>query len=141
AAWVAFVARRPADLIHLEQDGVGVTIDKNAFHLLDVAAFFSFAPQLAAAAGEVNCPAGGKRFFVAFAIHIGEHQHLARLGILCDRRQEAAIAFGEIGNLCGLIGHGGLLTRWAKSAESTERTSIIRRYSANTGALGLVSSW
>ena len=46
ATRVAFVAGRPADLMHLEQDRVGVAIDEDFADLLDVAALLALAPEL-----------------------------------------------------------------------------------------------
>src|SRR5258708_6090940 len=57
AARVTLVASSAADLLDLEQDGVRVEIEIDAFDVLDVPALFALAPQLVAAAAEVDCPA------------------------------------------------------------------------------------
>ena len=48
----------------LEQDGVGVAVDEDAAHFLDVAALLALAPELVAAAAEVDGPAGAHRLLV-----------------------------------------------------------------------------
>ena len=48
---IAFVARRAADLLDLEQHGVAVAIDEDLAHVLDVAALFALAPQPPASCG------------------------------------------------------------------------------------------
>src|SRR5947209_20432817 len=60
AALVALVAGRPADLLDLEEDRVGVAIDVDALHDLHVAALLALAPELVAAAREVARPAGAQ---------------------------------------------------------------------------------
>src|SRR4051812_12383736 len=76
AALVALVARGAADLLHLEQHGVGVAVDEDALHLLEVAALLALAPQLVAAAAEVDRAVGAHGLLERFAVHPREHQHL-----------------------------------------------------------------
>ena len=51
---------------------------------LHVAALFALAPQLAAAAAVVADAAGPQRLLVGLAVHVGQHQHVARLVVLGD---------------------------------------------------------
>src|SRR5690349_3985589 len=50
AALVALVAGGAADLLHFQEDRVGVAIQIDALHLLPVAAFLTLPPELVAAA-------------------------------------------------------------------------------------------
>ena len=86
AALVALVARGPADLLHLQQHGVGVAVDEDPAHLLHVAALLALAPEPAAAAAKIARPARALRFFKRLTVHPGHHQHLARVGILSNGR-------------------------------------------------------
>ena len=47
------MARRAADLVHFDQQGIGIAVEVNRLHLLNIAALFTLAPQLVAAAAEV----------------------------------------------------------------------------------------
>src|SRR5260221_13823001 len=69
AALVALVTGGAADLVHLEQDCVGVAIDADLLDFLHVAGLFALAPELASAAAEANGPAGGHRLVERFAVH------------------------------------------------------------------------
>ncbi len=95
AAGVALVAGGAADLVDLEQDGVGVAIDEDLAHFLDVAALLALAPEAVAAAAEVDGPARAQRLLVGFAVHPGQHEDGAAVGVLGDGRHQAA-AFVEI---------------------------------------------
>src|SRR3990172_6997565 len=97
---IPFVARRPADLLYAKQDRVEVAIQINAPHLLHVAAFLPLAPELAAAAAEVNRPARGQRLGIRLGVHVGHHQHGPVVGVLGNRRQKPA-AFRKIGSRVG----------------------------------------
>ena len=72
--------------------------------MLHVAALLALAPEPAAAAAEVDRPAGGERFFPGGAIHVGDHQHFARGRILGDDGDQA-VGAGEVGNRGGNVGH------------------------------------
>ena len=84
ATLVAFVAGRSADLIHFDQQRVGVAVEEKFFQLLNVAALFAFAPQLVPAAAEVDDSARLQRFLIGRLIHVGQHQNLAGRRILSD---------------------------------------------------------
>src|SRR5262245_41042745 len=90
AALVTLVAGRPADLLDLQQDRVGVAVEEDAADLLHVAALFALAPQLVAAATEVAGPPRAQRLVERFAVHPRQHQHLAGVGVLRDRRDQSA---------------------------------------------------
>ena len=51
-----------ADLMHLQQDRVVVAIDEDFLHFLDIARLFAFAPELIAAAAEVDGAFGADGF-------------------------------------------------------------------------------
>jgi hypothetical protein len=95
AARVTFVASGTADLVDLQEKRVAVAVDVNPVNLLDVAAFFAFAPQFVSAAAVVNGVTEFQRFFVAFLVHIRHHQDFAGFIILRDRGNEP-VAFFEI---------------------------------------------
>src|SRR5581483_5653563 len=69
AAFVAFMAGGAADLVDLEQDGVGVAVDVDLLDDLHIAALFTLAPELAAAAAEIDGPAGALRLCEGLAVH------------------------------------------------------------------------
>ena len=51
-------------------------------HLLDVATFLTFSPELVSAATVITSMAGLSGFLKCFPIHVGKHQDFTRLGIL-----------------------------------------------------------
>ena len=53
--------------------------------MLHVAAFLPLAPELAAAAAEVDGAPAGERFLPRLSIHVGDHQHFAGGQVLRDR--------------------------------------------------------
>jgi len=89
AAAPARVAGRATVLVHFQEDRVGVAVDEHAAHVLMVAGLFAFAPQAAAAAPVDGAP-GAQRLAQRLFVHVSEHQHLARVRILSDDRNEAA---------------------------------------------------
>src|SRR5262245_18405007 len=107
-----FVTGSAADLLHLEENGVGVAVDVDFTHLLNVATHLALAPEFVARGTEVAGPAGAQRLFVRLAIHPGHHQHLAGVGVLGDRGDETAG--------CGKVDHGpsSLIPRSHSSYES-----------------------
>src|SRR5262249_49770089 len=90
AALVALVARRATDLLDLQEHRVGVAIDVDLAHLLDVAALLPLAPELAAPAAVVDGPAGAERLLERLAVHPSEHEHLASVRVLGDHRDQPA---------------------------------------------------
>src|SRR6478752_7926733 len=84
AALVPLVARGPAELLHLEQDRVRVAVDEDVPHLLDVAALLALAPELAAAAAEVDGAPRAHRLLERLAVHPREHEYLAGVRVLGD---------------------------------------------------------
>src|SRR5262249_34353154 len=87
---ITLMASRAADLMDLEKNRVRVAIHEDFADFLDVAALFALAPELISAAAEIDRPAGAQRFFIGFAVHPGEHQHLASGGVLSDGGDKAA---------------------------------------------------
>ena len=79
-----------AYLPHFEQDGVGIAINQNFLHFLDVAALFSFAPQFVAAAAEIASTPRSQCFLIGLAVHPCQHKHFAAVGILRNGRHQTA---------------------------------------------------
>ena len=93
-----------ADLLDFEQDGIGIAIDKQRLDALHVAALLAFAPQLAAAAAEIDGPPRAQRFLVTLAIHVGQHQHDAGVGVLGDGGYQT-VSLGKVGRFGRFGGH------------------------------------
>ena len=87
AALVALVAGDAADLLDLEQDRVGVAVDEDLAHVLQMAGGLALHPELAARRAPVGGAAGLERVPPGLAVHVGDHQDLAGRGVLRDRRQ------------------------------------------------------
>lgn len=81
------------------QQSVAVAIDRNLCHLLGIAARSPFVPKLVAAAAPEVGLAAGKGALKRLPVHIGEHQHLARLCILDDGRDKAAVIKAQEGKI------------------------------------------
>src|SRR4051812_15988115 len=79
-----------ADLVDFEEHGVVVAVDANLANFLHIPRLLPLAPELLAAAAEVDGPAGADRLLERLAVHPGDHEHLARLIVLGDRRDQAA---------------------------------------------------
>lgn len=73
-------------LANLDQDCIGIAVCACFDKLLMVAALLPFAPQLAAAAAVVDSAAGSQRLFPSMFVHPGQHEHLARIGVLGNGR-------------------------------------------------------
>jgi hypothetical protein len=69
-------------LVHLDQQRVGVAIDVDALHLLDVARHLALAPPGRARAGPEVREAGLEGRGHGGAIHPGDHQHVAGVRFL-----------------------------------------------------------
>jgi len=93
-----------ADLFDFQQDRIGVAVDENLAYALTVPALFPFSPQAVAASAEINGVPGRLRLGKAFGVHPGYHKHLARVGVLGYRWQNA-LASGEIGNGGRCVSH------------------------------------
>src|SRR5262249_62118542 len=90
ASAVPFMTGGAADLVHFEQNRVGVAVDEDLAHFLHMAALLALAPQASAAAAVVTGPAAAQRFFVSFPVHPGEHEHLARAPAFTNHRDDPA---------------------------------------------------
>jgi len=87
------VAGGSADLLDLQENRVPVAIDIDGMDTLDVAALFALPPEFFSAAAVVNRPTGLQRLAITLPIHVGHHQHQARLGVLGDSRKQPAALF------------------------------------------------
>src|SRR6185437_2952404 len=65
-----------AVLIDAQQNRIGVAIDPDFAHRLEIARLLALAPQPVARAREVAGVSGGDRLIEGFAIHIRDHQQL-----------------------------------------------------------------
>ena len=88
AGTITFVARR-ADLLDLNQQHVGVAIERDVFHGLRVAAFLAFHPEFLARAAPEMRLAGGDGAFQRGAVHPRHHHHTAGFLFLDDRGNQA----------------------------------------------------
>src|SRR5262249_39628324 len=68
---------------------VFVAIHADFMHALEMPRLLAFAPQLAARAREIDGLARARRLLQRFAVHPGEHQHLAAAAVLGNRWNEA----------------------------------------------------
>jgi hypothetical protein len=84
------VAGGAADLLDLQQEDVLVAIGADLADLLDVAALLALAPQAPPAARPVVRQARLQRQPQGIGVHPGDHEDLARVGVLGNGRHEAA---------------------------------------------------
>src|SRR5882672_718883 len=89
AALAPRVAGDTADLLHLQQDRVGVAVDTHFAHLLRVARLLALAPQLLARARPVDRFLGFSGFLQGFPVHPCNRQHAVRRNILGNNRDQA----------------------------------------------------
>lgn len=75
-------------LADLEQDCVGIAVYARFDEFLMVPALLPLAPQFAAAAAVVDGVAGCQSFCPSMFVHPGQHEHLARIGILGNGGQQ-----------------------------------------------------
>ena len=94
-----------AELVDLEKDGIGVAVDEDLLYFLHVSGLLALAPELVAAAAEVDDAPGAYRLLEGLAVHPRQHQHLAGRGVLGDGGNEAA-GFVEIERAHVSIGPG-----------------------------------
>src|SRR5205814_9454039 len=87
---IPLVTGRPTDLLDLQQHGVGIAIDVHFTHLLHIAALLALSPESAPAAAVVASPSGAQGLLVGLAVHPGEHEYLATVGVLCNDGLQAA---------------------------------------------------
>ncbi len=76
AVLVAFMASC-ADLFHLDQQRVPITIEGDAFDALDVSAGFAFHPEFLTGAAPKVSALGLEGFQEGITVHPGHHQHFA----------------------------------------------------------------
>jgi hypothetical protein len=95
AAAVSRMTCRTTDLVHFDQQGIGVTVIKNPFELLNIPALFPFPPQFIATAAEVANPPRFQGFFKGGSIHVGKHQDIAGRLILGNHGNQ--FVSGKIG--------------------------------------------
>jgi hypothetical protein len=101
-ALVTFVAGRSPTLPNFQEDRVGVTIDEDGFHCLGVPALFPFPPKTIPAPAIITGESSPERFLIGFSVHISQHEDIARLGVLDDRRDQAIHSI-EIGGQLSLL--------------------------------------
>src|SRR4051812_25794724 len=128
AAPVALVASR-TDLLNFQQPGVSIAIDINSPDRLRMTTLLALPPEAAAAAAVINGPTGAQGFVVGFGIHPGDHQHLARGGVLGDRGDKAVIS--------RKVGSGGLVG--GAHARSSHRSIEPFYCQATTAVFGIAA--
>src|SRR6266568_2956966 len=77
-----------AGLVDLDQDGVAVAVERDRPHELDMTRGLALDPVLPPAAGPVGAAAGRQRAPQRLVVHPAEHQHLAGVELLRDRREQ-----------------------------------------------------
>src|SRR5258706_4368054 len=85
-----------ARLLDLHEDAVGVAVDVDLLHVLDVPRALAFDPEGVPGRAPIGRPPGLERVPPGLRVHVGDHQDLAAGGVLRDRGDEAA-ALGEVG--------------------------------------------
>src|SRR5436189_6483342 len=78
-----------ADLLDLYEQGVAITIQRDVFDRLGVAAAFSLHPELLTRAAPKVCFASGNRFLERGPVHPGHHENPPRSEFLDDSRDQA----------------------------------------------------
>lgn len=76
-----------------DQQCVIIAIGKHLFDIQEVAACFTFGPQGGACPAEEGHAVCGDGRIECFTVHIPEHEHFKRDGVLDDDRQEAVGTF------------------------------------------------
>ena len=76
-------------LIDGDEQRIGIAIDGDSLHILEMARFFAFVPELLAAAAVEPGPPRFQCLFQRFFVHIGHHQDFAAPAFLYDGRHEA----------------------------------------------------
>ena len=89
------MAGSPANLFHLENNGILITIDQDLLNHLEMAGTFPLKPQFVARPAPIMGLAGFQGLQPGLFINIGQHQNLAALIILNDGRQQT-VTFGKI---------------------------------------------
>src|SRR5690348_6587571 len=72
-------------LVHLDQHGIAVAVERNGDHPLHMPRGLALDPVLTAAARPVGTPAGGQRPVQRLIVHPGQHEHLSGVVLLGDR--------------------------------------------------------
>ncbi len=87
---------RSALLFDEIEDRVTVTVDADLLEALNVAAGTALMPEFVPTAGVVVRLARLAALFERLLGDVGQHQHLPRSGVLCDRGQQLPFVEGEI---------------------------------------------
>lgn len=100
------VAGRP-DLVDPDEHGVGVAVERDGLHVLEVTGRVPLHPVLLAAAGPVGAAAGGQGAVQGLVVHPAEHEHLTGVVLLGDGRDQPVRGTLEA------LGDGGVETAGA----------------------------
>src|SRR5262249_15189838 len=118
AARIALVTCDAARLLHLQEHRVGVAVDADLLDALHVPRGLSLHPERVPRRAPVGGLPGRERVLPRGAVHVGEHEHLARVNVLRDR-WEKTTALVEIG-----LGHVGVPTTGAVARRATSCTCV-----------------
>src|SRR5262249_34233026 len=127
---VGDVSGRRALLFDCEEHRVLVAVDEVLADALHVARRAPLHPELVARGAPVGGETRLERMPPGLAVHVGDHQHLAALRVLGDRRQEAA-PLVEIG-----LRHGRFLPRSPRQGERDRATFVDRWTTRGRSAKG-----
>ena len=85
------MAGYPADLFDLEEQGVAVAIDKDTAYPLHMPAGLAFDPDAPPASAPVRHAARLQGLFERLRVHVGDHEHSARMHILYYGRDQPPV--------------------------------------------------
>src|SRR5580765_1538438 len=109
-----------AFLVHLHQERVAVTVRVDRLDVLDVPGRLALPPGLAARARPKVGDAARQGGFNGGAVHPGDHQELAGVGLLHDRRQQALRVETKL-----VEGHGSLRTSTPRPRRYAFASAIV----------------
>ena len=107
-------------LVNLDQERVAVAVGVDRLHVLDVARRLTLPPGRAARAGPEVRDTARQGGLDGRAVHPGEHQELASVGLLDDRRQEALSIEAEL-----VERHGSLRTSTPRPRRYALASAIV----------------
>src|SRR3954453_18547589 len=96
-------------LVDLEEHGVTVAVETHRDDVLAMAGGLALDPVLPAAAAPVRRAPGRQRGCEGFVVHPPEHQHLARVVLLGDRRHQPGVVAAQALGDGGVQIHGAIL--------------------------------
>ena len=86
-----------ASLVHPQQDGITIAVERYGFDLLGVAAGGTLDPIFLAGTRIVGAVPGGEGVGQRVVVHPGEHEYLTGVGRLGDGRHESLVVEAHAG--------------------------------------------